>query len=100
MGSGSVLIAADHKPRSILKLCLNQVPSLGEARATFENDFIAAGCGDNAKGLGDVIVLLNNRRTQLALAKVFRRAEDCLFKIGMLKESQATVSPWLAKQMR
>jgi hypothetical protein len=31
---------------------------------------------------------------------VFRSAEDCLFKIGMLKESQATVSPWLAKQMR
>jgi hypothetical protein len=39
-------------------------------------------------------------QTQLALAKVFRSAEDCLFKIGMLKESQATVSPWLAKQMR
>jgi len=63
-------------------------------------DLIVPGCGEKAKGLGDVIVLLNNRRTQLALAKVFRSAEDCLFKIGMLKQSQATVSPWLAKQMR
>jgi hypothetical protein len=73
---------------NILGETLDQVPSLRKARATLEDDFVAARSSDNAKRLGHVIVFLDDRRTEFALMEVFAGSEDRLLEIGMLKQSQ------------
>lgn len=64
----------------------DQVPSLCEARAALEDDFVAARSSDNAKGLGNVIVFLDDRRPELTLTEMFAGSQDRLLKIRMLKQ--------------
>jgi hypothetical protein len=63
-------------------------PSLRKAHATLEDDFVAARSSDDAKGLGNVIVFLDDRRTELTLTEVFAGSQDRLLEIRMLKQSQ------------
>jgi hypothetical protein len=79
---------------------LDEIPSFREAGPALENDFVGTGVGYYAKRLGNVIVLLHNRWSQIPLSKVFCGPQDCLLKIGMFKESQAIFCPSPANRWR
>jgi hypothetical protein len=72
----------------VLGESLNQVPAFGEARAAFKDDSVAA-TGDDAQGFGDIVVLLDDGRTQSARAKVLCSAQDGLLEIGMFEICRA-----------
>jgi len=73
---------------NVLGETFDEVPSLRKARAALEDDFVTARSSDDTKGLGNVIVFLDDRRTQLTLTEVFGGSQDRLLEIGMLKQSQ------------
>jgi len=52
------------KDVDIFRKPLNEVPSFNQARPAFEDGFVAARGRDDAQGLGNVVVLLDNRWTQ------------------------------------
>jgi hypothetical protein len=47
---------------------LNQVPAFGKARPALENHLVADRPRDDPQGLGDVVVLFDERRSQPTLA--------------------------------
>jgi hypothetical protein len=73
---------------NVLGETFDEAPSLRKACAALEDDFVAAGSSDDAKGLGNVIVFLDDRRTELALTEVFAGSQDRLLEIRMRKQSQ------------
>ena len=60
---------------------LDQVPALRKACTALENDLVARGPPNDSQRLGDVVVLLDNCRTQSPSAKMFRRPKDRLLKV-------------------
>ena len=84
----------------IFRETFDPVPSLRKARAALEDDFGAARSSDDAKGLGNVVGFLDDRRTDLTLTEMFAGSQDRLLEIRMRKQLQANASPWLTKQRR
>src|SRR5208337_339166 len=52
------------KDVDIFRKSLDEVPSFCQARPAFENNFATAGVGKDAKSLRNVIILLDDRRSQ------------------------------------
>ena len=68
---------------------LNQVPAFRKARAALENDLVPDGIRDEAERLGDVVVLFDERRPETAGSEVFRRLEDRLLEVRMIKTASS-----------
>ncbi len=84
------------KKVDVFRESLDQIPAFGQARPAFEDHLIAGRGGDDPKGLGNVIVLLDDRRAQPAALEVFRRTEHRLVEVGMFKQSHVCGFPWPA----
>ena len=71
---------------------LNEIPAFGEARAAFEDELVAGDAGNGAQGLGDVVVLFDERGSQSLAAEVIRCPEDRLLEVGMLRQFHVVIS--------
>ena len=74
------------KEVDVFRKPLNEIPALGEARAALEDRPVARSLGDDAQGFGDVVILLDNCRTQPLAGEMLRCPDDCLVEVGMVKK--------------
>src|SRR5215831_2196148 len=58
------------------------------------------GTGNDSKSFRNVIVFFDDRRSDLAITKVFFSLKNCLFKIRMLEQFQLSAFLLPAKQLR
>src|SRR6185437_9362165 len=64
---------------------LDQVPTLGQARAALEDYFVAGGLLDDTQRLRNEIVFFDERLAQATRTEVLRRADDGLLELRVLK---------------
>lgn len=84
----------------VLRKPLDQVPTLREARAAFENDFVASRGGNSPQGFGDEVILFDDGRPQPAISKVRHYPENGLTEILVFKQLHVEGVPWLARRER
>ena len=75
----------------VFRESLDQAPALGQAGAALENDLGAGRLLDDAQGLRDVIILLDDRLAQAARAEMVRRADDGLLEVRMLNKLRQAI---------
>ena len=78
---------------NVFRKPLNQIPTLGQAGAPFEDDLVAHGTRDGTQGLGNKLLLFDHCRTQATTAKMILGAEHGLAEILMFKESHLSGAP-------
>src|SRR5262249_32066072 len=73
-----------------------QVPALRQAGAALENHLAARRFFDNAQGLGDEVILFDDRLAQAPRAEMLRRADNGLLEVGVFKQLHGFCAPSLA----
>ena len=72
---------------------LDQVPALRQAGAALEDHLAARLLLDDAQGLRDEVVLLDDRLAQAPRAEMLRRADDGLLEVRVFKQFHGSCAP-------